>query len=960
MERKEIGWVIVGIGLLCFSVFLWMSLRTYYIGDPNLRMAMVVSGEEVVRNAGGWLGAVVSHDLLWTLGTGAYFLVGLCGLWGVHCCMKRTDAGLWPKLFGGVALLLGVCAAIEFCAWGGLIDWAQSYIGLPHPGGHVGMISSAVLLGIAGPVGTFLFLALYLLLGALFASYGATSKALLSTGRSLVAGGEAAKQIPQTALRPAMVRLHSWLTEPWMIDEDEAIALLEREDDEGYEEENYATQEQGDEIFSMFPGLDEIEQEQEAAGFNDFECEDDVSIAAAVLAQVEHETIVADEALEEEEKNEEEVRRAKEASALAEKLATEKARQNEIAEKQKQEQITRRKELKKKRDAQIKAERAAAEIERSRKQRDPDNNEVIAAEPIHYELPPVSILEDHNSEMPDQTQALAERGTCIVETLRQFSIQCEIADVQVGPAVTCFELQLAAGIKISKILGLSDNLQMALMATSVRIIAPIPGKSTVGIEIPNESPRTVYMREVVDCDEFDSNDMHLPVALGVDATGKPLVIDLARAPHLLIAGATGTGKSVCINSMICSLLFSMLPSECKLLMVDPKMVEMSGYAGIPHMLSPVVTDMKKAAGILEWACKKMDERYELCAKVGVRDIVRFNKMPLEKRMEKLTHPKDKERCPEVMPYIVIVIDELADLMQVAGKEIEGSIMRLAQKARAVGIHCILATQRPSVDVITGVIKANLPCRIAFKVTTRIDSKTILDQNGADKLLGQGDLLYMPPTTANLSRVKGAFMSDEEIEKTVEHWTNQGTPEYSEELQEVSLGLDKSAGGGEDFQDELLDRAAEIVIEEGRGSVSFLQRKLGIGYTRSARLIEMLASQGILGEHRGAKPREVLVTPEEWNERNGGNAFEDYDPYADEDDLTEEDLDTLDTVEEVAIAEPATPMKEESHKITKIDDSDIADLETNNAESARKVQLEKPGDLDDPEEYISPTSARYGK
>jgi S-DNA-T family DNA segregation ATPase FtsK/SpoIIIE len=415
---------------------------------------------------------------------------------------------------------------------------------------------------------------------------------------------------------------------------------------------------------------------------------------------------------------------------------------------------------------------------------------------------------------------------------------------------------------------LADNLAMAMKAPNVRIIAPIPGKDSIGIEVPNTEREVVRLRPLLESKEFRSagKDMAIPVVMGRDAAGAILMEDLARMPHLLVAGATGSGKSVCLNAFISTIMMTKSPNDVRMLMVDPKMVEMACYKGIPHLVAPVVTDMKRAVGVFEWALRKMDERYAMLSMVGVRDIARYNRMPVAERAQRAEAAGDEEptRFREHMPYIVIIIDELADLMMLAGKEIELAITRLAQKSRGVGIHIILATQRPSVDVVTGLIKANMPARIAFQVSSKVDSRTIIDQNGAEKLMGMGDMLYLPPTSAALVRAKGTYVSDEEVNRIVEWSKRQAEPEFAPDLESALSG---EGGPGEgstaDFRDDLYDEAVRVVLETNRGSVSLLQRRLGTGYTRAAKLIDMMAERGILGPYRGSKPRDILVTLEQW-------------------------------------------------------------------------------------------------
>jgi S-DNA-T family DNA segregation ATPase FtsK/SpoIIIE len=445
--------------------------------------------------------------------------------------------------------------------------------------------------------------------------------------------------------------------------------------------------------------------------------------------------------------------------------------------------------------------------------------------------------------------------------LADFGVVGEVTEVSPGPVITMYEFKPAPGIKISKIVSLADDLALALKAASIRIVAPIPKKGTLGIEIPNVSRQQVVIREVVSSAEYRNAQGKLILALGKDILGKPVVTDLARMPHLLIAGATGTGKSVCLNAITVSLLYRATPDEVRLLLIDPKRIELSSYEGIPHLLHPVVTDPKKANTALKWAVAEMEKRYELLSLRGVRSIERYNQM-LSKSKTLRPRPVSRPVAEEPegdeerhLPYLVIIIDELADLMMVASREVEESIIRLAQMARAAGIHLILATQRPSVDVLTGIIKANIPARISFQVSSRTDSRTILDANGAEALLGAGDMLILPPGTAKLQRIHGAYASESEIRRLTDFLRKQRKPDYDDTIlnyTEKTEELDI-----EDEIDEKYDEAVQIVMETRRASISMLQRRLRVGYNRAARMIEMMERQGLVSETDGVKPREVM-------------------------------------------------------------------------------------------------------
>jgi len=489
--------------------------------------------------------------------------------------------------------------------------------------------------------------------------------------------------------------------------------------------------------------------------------------------------------------------------------------------------------------------------------------QAVEVEEEPYSSPPIDLLNDMPQTVdPNLQEELRLNAEKLVDTLRSFGVQTRIVDIARGPAVTRYELQPSAGVKISKITGLADDIALNLAASGVRIEAPIPNKPAVGIEVPNKVVSTVSIREVIDSEEFQNAKSKLSVALGRDIAGQITVADLAKMPHTLIAGSTGSGKSVCINSLIVSILYKATPDEVKLLMVDPKMVELGIYNGIPHLLVPVVTDPKKAAGALAWAVNEMLNRYQMFKDYGVRDLAGFNRMAPEHGLK-------------TMPQIVIIIDELADLMMAAPGEVEDSIFRLAQMARAAGMYLVIATQRPSVDVITGVIKANIPSRIAFAVSSQVDSRTILDSAGAEKLLGRGDMLFSPVGATKPIRVQGCFVTDGEVERIITFLKeSQKKMTYDEKIMEEierqavsekKKGSDKDSGGGFMDEDEMLPSAIECVIDQGQASTSLLQRKLKLGYARAARIMDMMEEKGIIGPYEGSKPRQVLISKERWHE-----------------------------------------------------------------------------------------------
>ncbi|HEX3601291.1 MAG TPA: DNA translocase FtsK, partial [Lacipirellulaceae bacterium] len=495
-------------------------------------------------------------------------------------------------------------------------------------------------------------------------------------------------------------------------------------------------------------------------------------------------------------------------------------------------------------------------------------------EEANYELPPLDLLlpnEDVSYE--EQEKEVRRKAKVLEKTFKDFGFNIRVVEIETGPVIAQFEVELEAGLRLSKITGLADDLAIALRVPSVRIVAPIPGKNTVGIEVPNENRQLVRLREVIEETNGKTKRMKIPVFLGKDVAGNSMVVDRTPLPHLLIAGRTGTGKSVCLNSIIVSMLMTRGPDEVRMLMIDPKMVELSGYRKLPHLMHPVVTDMRKAEAILAWAVDKMEERYQLLSRAGVRHLSVYNQLGDDELRDRIRPESEDEwrQIPRHLPYIVIVADELADLMMTAGKDVEQHIIRLAQKSRAVGIHLILATQKPTVDVITGLIKSNLPARIAFQVASRTDSRVVLDEMGADKLLGNGDMLYLSPGTSTMMRGQGTFLSDDEITRVVD-FVGVDDPQFAGELMQLKtkdeLEAAAAAGGG-NFQsrDDLYDAAVDIVVRERRGSCSLLQRALGIGYGRAARLIDFMAEDGVVGQYNGSQARDVLVSLEDWESRH---------------------------------------------------------------------------------------------
>ncbi|MHB8863600.1 MAG: FtsK/SpoIIIE family DNA translocase [Pirellulaceae bacterium] len=584
----------------------------------------------------------------------------------------------------------------------------------------------------------------------------------------------------------------------------------------------------------------------------------------------------------------------------------------------------------------------------------------LASDKQDYQLPSLDLLvEPDDICFESQSKEVRRKAKILERTFADFGFNVRVVEIETGPVIAQYEVELEAGLRLSRITGLADDLAIALRVPSVRIVAPIPGKNTVGIEVPNETRQVVRLREVMVQTNGKIKKMKVPLFLGKDVSGNPLTVDLATLPHLLIAGRTGTGKSVCLNAIISSILMTRRPDEVRMLMIDPKMVELSGYARLPHLMHPVVTDMRKAEAIFAWAVEKMEERYALLARTGVRHITSYNQLGKEELIERL-QPECEEQSdaiPDHLPFIVIVADEIADLMMTAGKEVEQHIIRLAQKSRAVGIHLILATQKPTVDVITGLIKSNLPARISFQVASRIDSRVVLDEMGAEKLLGNGDMLFLWPGTSTLLRGQGTYLSDDEINAVVET-VSTGEQNFVNEL--VNMKVESEEGTTDPNQlrkrDELYENAIDIVVREGRGSVSLLQRALGIGYGRAARLVDFMAEDGIVGEYNGSQAREVLLTIADWEKMQGQEPDPNLTPPPTprRSNIVRPEPEEWESADLSHVARPTgKTLEEDDESADEVDDSQ-EDFQTLPTSRTRRVNLaaqeEGPDEEDEEEEY----------
>jgi S-DNA-T family DNA segregation ATPase FtsK/SpoIIIE len=512
-------------------------------------------------------------------------------------------------------------------------------------------------------------------------------------------------------------------------------------------------------------------------------------------------------------------------------------------------------------EPKVKIQETAETKQKAEAKKEPQIKPYVPPSYEDYVLPPLELLDEPQyGYAAVQGKVIESKARTLEKLLTEFDVNARVVEAETGPVITMFELELAAGVKVSQISALANDMARALGAGAVRVVAPIPGKHTIGIEVPNNEKEKVRIKDLMQMAPAKINNMAIPLFLGKDSSGEALVSDLTEMPHLLIAGTTGSGKSVCINSIITGILLTRRPDEVKMILIDPKMVEMTAFNTIPHLMSPIVTETQRAVQILEWATVKMDERYALLAEARVKNIRGYNELGVEQIIERFnpSTPDEEAQIPKKLPYIVIIIDELADLMMTAPKEIEAYIVRLAQKSRAVGIHIVLATQRPQATVVTGLIKSNMPTRVGFRVAARMDSRIILDQNGAETLLGGGDMLFLKPGTSDLIRAQGTFVDDNEVKRIVKHLKDVAEPQFHPELTQLNrVDLTDMP------KDELFDDAVRVVLETKRGSVSLLQRRLSVGYARASRMIETMASLGILGEYKGSQAREVMVTLEQY-------------------------------------------------------------------------------------------------
>ncbi|TVQ60386.1 MAG: DNA translocase FtsK [Phycisphaerales bacterium] len=844
---RAAGWLVLA-GLWAF---LLIALVSFHPADAPGHA--VYPPNEPVSNWGGPVGAYASYHLLRLLGLSAWLLMLLAAV-GLFVSAKRPRHGVAAV---GMPILRTVGVVLIVAALAGTLRLLAPNLGaMPDlSGGTVGVVVGEELAARFGAVGSLLWLGLLALIGLLvaFDKYVFTVPAWVAgrmfpalrrgTGKAATATGGVAKRGLRGVLagmvgardkvRTVTVRLND-VDEPVEVEideEDETVArpvrtkkatakkaakkkrvvAAEEEDveDAAYEAENA---EEEDEDWEE----DDAEDAYEDEDAEEEEEDDDLPGAPQVFDQ----------------------------DALREKIARLPVR-------------------------------FGADTRRSATDEDLRDLQNVG-ELEGYRFPPLDLLEEPEDNFEEKLREIVrEQGEALEHALQQYRIDGEVVSIESGPVITLYHIRLAPGTRVSALQTVSSDIARALKAVNIRIVANQAGRDTVGIEVPNPTKERVRLKELMS-NRAAFENMKLPMFLGKDASGDPLIADLTQMPHMLIAGTTGSGKSVCMNTIIMGFLYTKKPNELKMVLVDPKMVEMSQFKDIPHLMSPVVTEMGKAAAILEWAVRKMDERYELLADAGVRDIAGYNELDFDELCEALgaVTEEQKARVPRRLPYMVFIIDELADLMM-TNKEVEGSIIRIAQKARAVGIHLILATQRPQANVVTGLIKSNMPCRIAFKVASGMDSRIVLDQKGGELLLGQGDMLYLSPRSSKLSRAQGTLVDDREIRKAVRFMKDVATPTFERQLVQLRSGGEdeekilesqnnSSASLAAAQEDPMFDRAVEIVLETKRGSVSLLQRRLAIGYTRASRLIDLMGIAGIISAHKGSVARDVLITINEWD------------------------------------------------------------------------------------------------
>jgi S-DNA-T family DNA segregation ATPase FtsK/SpoIIIE len=817
-ENRSLKLDVCALALVALAVFLGVALWTHHPTDAP--STLVWPPSQSVDNACGRAGAITAYYLFESLGIGAYYLAGSLAVLTILLLIRREIDQPVLRTIGWAISIIGLTTLAALA----VPNWTPGPV--VGAGGYIGAMGRGFLEAHFAQAGAFIFAISVLLAGLLLSTdyfmFRAAAVTTSVTGRTLMQVGHLGH------VGRKKLRVKSDLEGKTAIEDEEADA---ESDEEEYDEEE----------------SDEEEYEE------DSDEDEEVDSPAIKVRTPSGEAASAAG------------RAAKNAELTGSRLANGLKAALGISSK-----TTPQPEQQSKPQPLPKPSPPKSEREVVIEQLDAADQTLVDPE-TEYELPALDLLLPNEQVCYEEHEKEVRRKAKILEkTFKDFGFNIRVVEIETGPVIAQFEIELEAGLRLSKITGLADDLAIALRVPSVRIVAPIPGKNTVGIEVPNEHRQLVRLREVIEEMNGKAKRMKIPVFLGKDVAGNPMVVDLTTLPHLLIAGRTGTGKSVCLNSIIVSMLMTRGPDEVRMLMIDPKMVELSGYRKLPHLMHPVVTDMRKAEAILAWAVDKMEERYQLLSRAGVRHLSVYNGLGDDELRDRIRPESDDEwkMIPRQLPYIVIVADELADLMMTAGKDVEQHIIRLAQKSRAVGIHLILATQKPTVDVITGLIKSNLPARIAFQVASRTDSRVVLDEMGADKLLGNGDMLFLQPGTSTMVRGQCTYLTDDEITRVVDA-VGVDAPQFAGELMQLKTKDEAEAaatGGNFQSRDDLYMAAVDVVVRERRGSCSLLQRALGIGYGRAARLIDFMAEDGVVGQYNGSQARDVLISIEDWESR----------------------------------------------------------------------------------------------
>ncbi len=884
MREPNLGRDITAIALFAMTLILTVSVVTRSAADPLDTPVWPISNfyqpdtvvyptNPAITNACGYWGAMISSILMDCLGLATALVIAAMGGTATALITRGTMNAPVLRSFGGTVVVFAAATGA------GLLP--TELVGMPvvGNGGYLGAMSSTWLLEHFAPIGGWILTLTALAIGLLLT----TDYALLYAGRAIVSQGARATGTVRRAGKfiPVAGRTRQPFTdleEPITIDGDQAGLAESADGDEEHDDPDLEIKERNEPTIKFNRPRKAANTKTATAAIGAAAAAGLAAAASALGGASSDEADLEDEEEEDYWDEEEDDEDAEVAESPTRELEVE------------DETVTLRQ------DEPHPVSHPKVRAPKPKAKKDPrqefyDSIHVNAPEGSEdYQLPSLQLLQQSDDiSYEDQLVEVRRKALILEETFKNFGFNIRVVEIETGPVIAQYEIELEAGLRLSKITGLADDLAIALRVPSVRIVSPIPGKNTVGIEVPNENRQVVMLRDVIEESDTRAAKMNIPVFLGKDVSGNPMVVDLAKMPHLLIAGRTGTGKSVCLNAIISSILMCCRPNEVRMLMIDPKMVELSGYGQLPHLMHPVIVDMKKAEAILAWAVEKMEERYGLLARAGVRHINSFNALGREEVLRRLEIDEADEAkdIPDKLPFIVIIADEMADLMMTAGKDVETHIVRIAQKAREVGIHLILATQKPTVDVITGLIKSNLPARLSFQVASKTDSRVVLDENGADKLLGNGDMLFLWPGTSTTIRGQGTYLSDEEIDSVCAH-CSMGKQNFVGELMNLKVE-DEASGETASLdelkkKDELYDSAIEVVIREGRGSCSLLQRCLGIGYGRAAKLIDFMAEDGIVGAYNGSKAREVILTMPQWNAMQG---IEDEEVADDEDEDDEE-------------------------------------------------------------------------